>query len=111
VAVGGDASGGNLAAAAALAARDAGLKLTQQVLVCPGTDLAMTLDSHRRVTEGFPLAAKTVKRCISHYLRTEADQADWRASPLRVASLRDTAPDRSLSEGFVSGEYTIPKSR
>jgi hypothetical protein len=69
----------------------------------------MTLDSHRRVTEGFPLVAKTVKWCISHYLRTEADQADWRASPLRVASRRDTAPDRSLSEGFVSGEYTFPK--
>ncbi len=52
VAVGGDASGGNLAAAVALAARDAGLKLTQQVLICPATDFAMTLDSHRRVIPG-----------------------------------------------------------
>ncbi len=41
---------------------------------------------------GFRSVAKTVEWFISHYLRTEADHADWRASPLRAASLRGTAP-------------------
>ena len=92
VAVGGDSAGGNLAAAAALAARDAGLKLTGQVLIYPATDMDMTLDAYRRVTDGFPLVAGTMKWFIDHYLRDEADRRDWRASPLRAASLRGTAP-------------------
>ena len=92
VAVGGDSAGGNLAAAAAIAARDAGLKLTNQVLIYPATDMAMTLDSYRRVTEGFPLVAHTMAWFVNHYLRNEADKTDWRASPLRAASLKDTAP-------------------
>jgi acetyl esterase len=91
VAVGGDSAGGNLAAAAALAARDAGLALTHQVLIYPATDMAMSFDSYKRVTDGFPLVARTVEWFINHYLRNEADKYDWRASPLRAASLRGTA--------------------
>ena len=43
--MGGDSAGGNLAAAAALAARDAGIALTNQVLIYPVTDLAMGTSS------------------------------------------------------------------
>ena len=92
VAVGGDSAGGNLAAAAAIAARDAGLALTHQVLIYPATDMGMTLDSYRRVTEGFPLVARTMVWFINHYLNNEAEKHDWRASPLRAATLRGTAP-------------------
>jgi acetyl esterase len=92
VAVGGDSAGGNLAAAAALAARDAGLALTQQVLIYPATDMTMSLDSYKRVTDGFPLVARTMGWFVDHYLRNEADKYDWRASPLCAASLRGTAP-------------------
>ena len=92
VAVGGDSAGGNLAAAAALAARDLGLALTNQVLIYPATDMAMTLDAYRRVTDGFPLVASTMGWFVDHYLRNETDKYDWRASPLRAASLRGTAP-------------------
>ncbi len=92
VAVGGDSAGGNLAAAAALAARDAGIKLTHQALIYPATDMAMTLGSYARITEGFPLVNRTMVWFINHYLRNEADKYDWRASPLRAASLAGTAP-------------------
>jgi acetyl esterase len=92
VAVGGDSAGGNLAAAAALAGRDAGLALTQQVLIYPATDMTMSLDSYKRVTDGFPLVARTMGWFVDHYLRNEADKYDWRASPLHAASLRGTAP-------------------
>lgn len=92
VAVGGDSAGGNLAAAAALVARDAGLALTYQVLIYPVTDMTMSLDSYRRVTDGFPLVARTMEWFVGHYLRDEADKHDWRASPLHAASLSGTAP-------------------
>ena len=92
LAVGGDSAGGNLAAAAALTARDEGLALRHQVLIYPVTDMAMTMASYQRVTEGFPLVAKTMVWFIDHYLRDAADKNDWRASPLRAASLAGTAP-------------------
>ena len=92
VAVGGDSAGGNLAAAAALAARDAGIKLTNQVLIYPVTDLAMGTASYRRVTEGFPLVARTMEWFIDQYVRSETDKYNWRASPLRAATLAGTAP-------------------
>jgi acetyl esterase len=92
VAVGGDSAGGNLAASAALAARDAGIKLTNQVLIYPVTDLAMGTASYRRVTDGFPLVARTMEWFIGHYLGTEADKYNWRASPLRAGTLAGTAP-------------------
>lgn len=92
VAVGGDSAGGNLAAAAALAARDAGIALTNQLLIYPVTDLAMGTASYRRVTDGFPLVARTMEWFIDHYLRAEIDKYNWRASPLRAATLAGTAP-------------------
>ena len=92
IAVGGDSAGGNLAAAAALAARDAGLVLTNQVLIYPVTDLNMGTESYRRVTEGFPLVARTMAWFIEHYLGSETDKTDWRASPLHAASVAGTAP-------------------
>ena len=92
IAVGGDSAGGNLAAAAALAARDAGLVLTNQVLIYPVTDLNMGTESYLRVTEGFPLVARTMAWFIEHYLGSETDKTDWRASPLHAASLAGTAP-------------------
>jgi acetyl esterase len=92
VAVGGDSAGGNLAAAAAIAARDAGVKLTNQVLIYPATDMAMTLGAYQRVTDGFPLVARTMAWFVDHYLQNETDKHDWRASPLRAASLAGTAP-------------------
>jgi acetyl esterase len=90
--VGGDSAGGKLAAAAALAARDAGIALTNQLLIYPVTDLAMGTASYRRVTDGFPLVARTMEWFIDHYLSAEIDKYNWRASPLRAATLAGTAP-------------------
>ena len=92
VAVGGDSAGGNLAAAAALAARDAGIVLTNQVLIYPATDMTMGSGAYHRIIDDFPLVARTMEWFIGHYLRDEADKYDWRASPLRAASLAGTAP-------------------
>lgn len=50
------------------------------------------LESYRRVTEGFPLVARTMAWFIEHYLGSETDKTDWRASPLHAASVAGTAP-------------------
>jgi acetyl esterase len=93
VAVGGDSAGGNLAAVMALMARDGALPpLAFQLLIYPATDMMMVTVSSQTVREGVPLTSTTMKWFIDHYLRDPADGLDWRASPLRAASLAGTAP-------------------
>ncbi len=93
VAVGGDSAGGNLAAVMALMARDGDLPpLVFQLLIYPATDMMMVTVSSQTVREGVPLTSSTMKWFIDHYMRDAADGLDWRASPLRAASLAGTAP-------------------
>jgi acetyl esterase len=93
VAVGGDSAGGNLAAVMALMARDGDLPaLAFQLLIYPATDMRMVTVSSQTVREGVPLTTSTMKWFIDHYMRDTADALDWRASPLRAASLAGTAP-------------------
>ena len=93
IAVGGDSAGGNIAAVMALMTRDGYLpRIAFQLLIYPVTDMGMGHESYQRVTEGYPLVASTMKWFIDHYLPSPADVADWRASPLRAASLAGTAP-------------------
>lgn len=101
VAVGGDSAGGNLAAVIALMARDGDLPAVAfQLLVYPVTDLGMTHESYRRVTEGVPLTSRTMDWFIDHYLPGPKDRADWRASPLRAADLSGVAPALVLTASY-----------
>ena len=101
LAVGGDSAGGNLAAVVALHARDhGGPKLTQQVLIYPATEFAMNHPSHERFGEGLLLTRPTMAWFRDHYLRGAEDMADWRASPLRAASLAGLPPALVLIAGY-----------
>jgi acetyl esterase len=82
LAVGGDSSGGNLAAVVALRARDAGLPLALQVLVYPVLDC---------------VGAQDVSYWVSQYLGTDADAMNPEASPLRAADLHGLVPALVLS--------------
>ena len=93
LAVGGDSAGGNLAAVMALMARDGALPpLRAQILVYPATDLTGNSDGYRRISDGYPLTGPTMVWFRDLYLKNRADWDDWRASPLRAASLAGTAP-------------------
>ncbi len=93
IAVGGDSAGGNLAAVMALMSRDGALPpIGYQMLVYPATDLAAVFPSYDRIVEGYLLTTTTMKWFRDHYLNTSAEQTDWRASPLRAASLAGVAP-------------------
>ena len=91
VAVGGDSAGGNLAAVMALMARDGDLPpLAFQLLIYPATDMMMTTVSSTTIGPGVPLTSATMKWFIDHYAK--GHETDWRASPLRAASVAGTAP-------------------
>ena len=100
LAVGGDSAGGNLAAVAAIMARDGTLPpLRFQLLVYPVTEMAQTHDSYARFTEGLPLVASTMVWFRRHYAPEPASWDDWRASPLRASNLAGTAPAFVLTVG------------
>jgi len=92
IAVGGSSAGGNLAAAAALVARDSGgPKIAFQVLIVPVTELSSRAASHREFAEGYGLTSADMEWFGRHYVRTEADADEPHASVLR-ADLHDMPP-------------------
>jgi acetyl esterase len=114
LAVGGDSSGGNLAAVVARRARDRGLRLALQLLVYPVLNCRLRADLS--VEDAY---------WVRQYLRAESDAADPDASPSRADDLRGVAPaviqsceldplrkqadayDRRLSEAGVLSEHIV----
>ena len=78
LAVGGDSAGGNFAAVAAMACRDANIPLAAQLLIYPATDLSGMNDPIIRKSY-FPRDADTQSR-------------HWKASPRLAPSLAGLAP-------------------
>ncbi len=100
IAVGGDSAGGNLAGVLALMGRDGTLPASVfQLLFYPAVDLAMTFDSYRTITAGVPLTAASMRYFIDYYVPDPTQRTDWRASPLRAASLAGTPPAFVLTVG------------
>jgi acetyl esterase len=101
VGVAGDSAGGNLAATAAIACRDAGFDLAAQLLVYPVTDVAgnfadakenARFPSRAENAEGYFLSRAVMEWFAGHYLSDAKHGADWRVSPLRAKSLAGLAP-------------------
>jgi acetyl esterase len=101
VAVAGDSAGGNLAAAVAIACRDAGIKLAAQLLVYPVTDVAgnyadagenARFPSRAENAEGYFLSRAVMEWFAGHYLEDMKHGSDWRVSPLRAKTLAGLAP-------------------
>jgi acetyl esterase len=101
VAVGGDSSGGNLAAVVALLARDQDApSIAWQVLLYPVTDVGAETRSYRDFAEGYLLTREGMRWFAAHYLNAAADATDWRASPLRAPSLAGLPPALVVTAGF-----------
>lgn len=97
VAVGGDSAGGNLAAACALRARDAGIALRLQLLVYPVTDARTDTPSYVANSDGFGLTRGAMEWYWAQYAPGEAERALECCSPLRAASLAGVAPAHVLT--------------
>jgi acetyl esterase len=93
IAVGGDSSGGNLAAAVTLLARDrGGPGFVHQLLVYPNTDYQAGTDSMRDMADSPFFNPTAVDWYWGLYLSSPADGANPLASPLRAADLRGLPP-------------------
>ncbi len=101
IAVGGDSAGGNLAAVIALHARDSDdLRLAYQLLIYPATDMRRIAPSHTRNGQGYLLTSDTMAYFRSHYITDDAQDLDWRASPLLHTDLRNLPPAFVLTAGY-----------
>ena len=62
--------------------------------------MRMDWPSAERHAEQLPLTRAAMDWFIAHYLRSDADEADWRASPLRASSLKGLPPALIITAGF-----------
>ena len=93
LAVGGDSSGGNLAAVLARWARDRhGPRIAAQVLIYPVTDHDLDTRSYRTVGTGYGLTRDSMRWYWEQYLSNPQDAISPDASPLRAADLSNLAP-------------------
>jgi acetyl esterase len=92
--VAGDSAGGNLAAAAALRARDAaGPPLAGQILIYPVTDHDFNTGSYRaHGTKNLVVTTKDMQWYWRHYVTDPERRNDPLAAPLRAASLHGLPP-------------------
>jgi acetyl esterase len=100
VAVAGDSSGGNLAAAVALVARDAGgPPIAFQLLAYPPMDPSCDTASHRRYATGYRLTSQAMRWYWSRYLSGPVGAGDPRATPLTAPDLRGLPPALVVTAG------------
>jgi acetyl esterase len=93
LAVGGDSSGGNLAAAVTLRARELGYPaIAHQLLVYPNTDATADTPSLREVTDKHFFNANAIAWYWSMYLESPDDGMNPLASPLKAADLSGLPP-------------------
>ncbi|HXT09714.1 MAG TPA: alpha/beta hydrolase fold domain-containing protein [Roseiarcus sp.] len=92
VGVGGDSAGGQLAALAALAARDAGAPLALQLLLCPVMDALARTASRTALAEGHLLTEATMRAYWDAYRIEGLQPDDARAAPLAAADFSGLAP-------------------
>ena len=102
LAVGGDSAGGNLAAAVALRARDAGgPALKAQLLIYPATELSRTdTPSYSANASGYGLSSETMRAFIDLYLNAPEDALHPHASPLLAPDLGGLPPALILTAEF-----------
>jgi acetyl esterase len=93
VAVGGDSAGGNLAAVVALMGRDGNLPMPiHQSLIYPVVDVDRRLEDYGPNSAGMSITGATMVYFCDQYVARASDRADWRASPLKAASLAGLPP-------------------
>lgn len=100
LALGGDSAGGNLSLVTALALRDDGAHQARfLLLIYPSTEIVSARPSRSRYAEGYFLDRGTLEWFFRHYL-PRGNTEDWRASPMRAASLCGLPPMLLMSAEF-----------
>jgi acetyl esterase len=102
IGIGGDSSGGNLAAAVCLAERNdhAAFRPAFQLLIYPCLDMTASLPSHGELAEGFLLTKEIYQLYRSNYVGKFPKPGHWRLSPLFAHDVSDLPPAVILYAGF-----------
>jgi acetyl esterase len=101
LAVGGDSAGANLAAVAAILARDAAHpKLAFQLLVYPCVAPEPETPSHHKFKEGYVLSRNSITYFFKQYVRSAKDFKDFRYAPLVLDDLSGLPPALVIVAGF-----------
>jgi acetyl esterase len=101
VGVGGDSAGANLAAAACLTARDAGIVApAMQLLIYPAAETAGISRSRQIFSEGFMLTRADMDWFENHYLPPGTDRDDPRVALLNASDLKGLPPTYIATAGF-----------
>jgi acetyl esterase len=101
LAVGGDSSGGNLAAVLARWSRDrGGPPIAAQVLIYPVADFDLETPSYRAVGTGYGLTRESMRWYWEQYLADPSDGVSLDASPLRATDLSGLAPALVITCGL-----------
>ena len=101
IAVGGDSSGGNLAAVVSLMARDrGGLPPIFQLLVYPVIARDFDTGSYKQNGEGYGLSSDSMKWYWDLYLASDADASNPYASPLLAKDLSCLPPALVITAEF-----------
>ncbi len=88
----GDSAGGNLAAVAALEARDLGIDVVGQLLIYPACDFAGEYPSMAEFAAGYFLTLEDLIWFGGCYLQEAGQAADWRVSPALAPDHANLAP-------------------
>lgn len=101
IAVMGDSAGGNLAAVAALRARDeGGPALRAQVLVYPAIDPRADTDSKKEFRDGYVITAAGMDHFWDNYLSSPEDAEHPHAAPSRAETLAGLPPTLVLTTEY-----------
>jgi acetyl esterase len=101
IALGGDSSGGNLAAVCAILARNDGYpKLAHQLLIYPCTAPEPETPSHHKFAEGYVLTRNTITWFYKQYVRSPREFNDFRFAPLVADDLSNLPPALVLVAGY-----------
>ena len=110
----GDSAGGNLAASLCLEARESGIPIDAQVLICPVIDPTNeSYESRRRFGGGdYLLTNDEMRQMVSHYVMGDEQLQDPLFAPMLARSLADLPPalvitaefDMLVDEGRVYAE-------
>lgn len=100
LAVGGDSAGGNLAAYVALAAAEAGLPLTYQMLIYPVTEAGGGSESRALFSDGFFLTKEFLDLAEASYLPEPGDAKDPRVDIINAAIPEGVCPGHVVTAGF-----------
>jgi acetyl esterase len=99
--VAGDSSGGNLAAVAALMARDrGGPEIAYQLLVYPAVSFDGEWPSYEENGEGYFLTLADMEWFDGHYMNSDVHARNPYAAPMQACDLGDLPPATVITAGF-----------